>query len=1301
MSSPRTVNFWGTERFAVVREIGAGGMGVVYDAIDRTSGAPVALKTLKHMSAMALYRFKQEFRSLAELVHPNLVPLYELVSEDGQWFFSMERIDGVDFLSYVCPLRVADAEGLAPTDRDPGPDLPSTMAERENEAEKVRRGAEPSTLHAGIEQPEPSTQRDEPIVAPARQVDEFRLRSALAQLAEGVQALHAAGKLHRDIKPSNVLITREGRVVLLDFGLVAEMAEQPPPEPSEPQNGGTDGPDESWWLRRTRTGSIVGTVGYMAPEQAAGKPLTEASDWYAVGVMLYQALCGQVPFPGSRAHVLYAKQEIDPPPPSTLAKDVPEDLNALCVGLLRRDPSTRLSGKEILDLVRGGSTARRLTLETSPFIGRQAHLDLLDGAFRAMLAGRAVTVAVHGRSGAGKSALIRHFVDGLAWAQRAIVLSGRCYEQESVPYKALDSLIDDLTRLLLRMPRTEVEALMPEEIGGLAHLFPVLLRVDAVARASERSPTIPEAQELRRHAFSAFRELLTRLGSRYPLILYIDDLQWGDADSAALLMDLLKPPDPPRLLLLAAYRSEHHETSACLRALHASGEASRRAGGEWFELRVDALTHDEARTLALALLSDSGPAAVDLADRVARESGGSPFFIYELAEHLRHGGESSPWLAATAAVDLDEVLWNRVEHLPSEAKALLELVAVAGRPLRLRIAYEAEGRGRTEPQRVAMLRASRLIRTTGPSLDDDLEAYHDRIRESVLAHLSADVLGSYHGRLADALVHAGDADAETIATHFLGSNRRSEAAVYYEKAAEEAARALAFERAAKLFRLALELGGASGKEGSQLRARLAEALANAGRGAESARDFATAADDAEPAEALRLMGRAAYQYCISGRVDEGLAAFGTVLGGVGLAMPKTPARALGRLLASRAALTWRGLGFQTTPEAGIDPSILARIDVSWAASTGLTVVDTIRAAVFQTTNLRLALGAGEPARLAVALAWEAAHASVGGTKAEPRVERLLQEAAKIAGSLDNPYVDALILLATGASAHHVGRFVKALDFNQRAEQLFRQRCTGVAWELGTAQTFGAWELFWLGDFAMLVQRAPALLKEARDRGDLYLEANLSTFGSIVACLMQSGLESARAVVHEVMGHWSRYNFHTQHFLAMTAELQLNLYAGDGEAAWEVIRQREPELRRSLLLRVSSVRTMYYSHRGLSALAAADTARDPAPFLREASRDERRLRGEGTGWSFPLADLLAGSLASRRGDATLAASLMASAAHRFDALGMKAFAAAARHRRGEILGGTEGGELVARARAYFEGEGVREVESMIDMHAPKV
>src|SRR6185503_7829998 len=129
-------------------------------------------------------------------------------------------------------------------------------------------------------------------------LDETRLRAALLQLVDGVAALHAAGKLHRDVKPSNVLCERE-RVALLDFGLIADV--------------------DAFHVDRTHERAAVGTPAYMSPEQAADKPLTDASDWYSVGVMLYEALTGRKPFEGPPDQVLTRKQKEDPPRPGEIA----------------------------------------------------------------------------------------------------------------------------------------------------------------------------------------------------------------------------------------------------------------------------------------------------------------------------------------------------------------------------------------------------------------------------------------------------------------------------------------------------------------------------------------------------------------------------------------------------------------------------------------------------------------------------------------------------------------------------------------------------------------------------------------------------------------------------------------------------------------------------------------------------------------------------------------------------------------------------------------------------------------------
>ncbi|MBK8410577.1 MAG: protein kinase [Sandaracinaceae bacterium] len=259
----------------------------MYEVLDRTREAVVALKMMARRDPRDLYQFKREFRSLAELAHPNLAQLYELHSEGDRWFFTMELVDGQDALSYV--RNNVDPAAI----KRPGRvDETAPTALMTHPHGKAQAPAAPVAVHAEARSP--------------AMFDEARLRRLVEQLADGLCFLHGAGRVHRDLKPSNVMVARGGRAVMLDFGLVAEVAADD---------------DRS-------VDAISGTPAYMAPEQATGEPVGPAADWYAVGVMLYEALAGRRPFVGTAMELLRQKRETDPRAPSELVEGRPADLDA-------------------------------------------------------------------------------------------------------------------------------------------------------------------------------------------------------------------------------------------------------------------------------------------------------------------------------------------------------------------------------------------------------------------------------------------------------------------------------------------------------------------------------------------------------------------------------------------------------------------------------------------------------------------------------------------------------------------------------------------------------------------------------------------------------------------------------------------------------------------------------------------------------------------------------------------------------------------------------------------------------------
>ena len=726
-------------------------MGVVYEAIDLERDERVALKTILHHEPDTVARVKHEFRALQDIVHPNLVQLRELVADADDVFFTMELVDGVDLLTWVRGQPHRTAPSASPTAIDLRP----------------RHGTDTDVDLAVSEEPPPSQVK--PRTPDPGAFDEARLRDSFRQIALGLSALHAAGKVHRDVKPSNVRVTPAGRVVLLDFGLVFEVD-----------------------ARAITDGNVVGTPAYMAPEQATLVPVGPEADWYAAGAMLYECLTGRRPFEGASMAVLVAKHSQRPLPPSAFTEGVPPDLEELCMELLRVEPRARPTGQEVLHRLQARSSDRPAS-GGAPFVGRDDEMRALEKAFGDMAAGRPITLVLQGESGVGKSCLVRRFFDVvLSGREDVLVLSGRCYERESVPYKALDEVVEMLSRRLSRLPREEALELLPPDSDSLALLFPAMGRISAlVTRASiaDREPL-----ERRRGAFRALRELLRRLSRRQRVVITIDDLQWTDADSLALLHEVLRSPGAPPLLLVVTMRSSP------------GGEPPRSnvatsLPGDVRTVHVGRLASEDARRLAEVLLAQAAAGPLSDANAIAMEAEGHPLFIDELVRHATIARDRTD-----GPLRLDDALWRRVLRLDEAARRVLDVACVLGAPISQEVVANAAGIDMGDlAGAVSLLRASNLVRTQGARVTDAIEPFHDRVREAVVLRLDADARNQCHARIAAALELSKGSDPEVLATHWAGAGEPAKAARHTLVAAEQAAQALAFDRAARLFQRALEL----------------------------------------------------------------------------------------------------------------------------------------------------------------------------------------------------------------------------------------------------------------------------------------------------------------------------------------------------------------------------------------------------------------------------------------------------------------------------------------------------------------
>lgn len=729
-------------RFEVRERLGGGGMGDVFAVWDPVGRRAVAVKVLKENNPTALQYFKREFRAVARLVHPNLVQFYELRVDQGRYYYSMELIDGPNLYVHV------------------------------NGSKRILR--DPAQL-----------------MAPDRIA---RARSGFTQLLQALAFLHENGCIHRDIKPSNVLVDSDGRVRLLDFGIVKEV--------------GIGGPEDS-------LSQVFGTAVYMSPEQSLGQRITEATDLYAAGIVLYELLCGVPPFSGDDREIIRQHHTRAPRPLEHDLPGVPSDLAGLAMTLLAKEPGERPGAREALEIIGTGHQAS-LDSDEVELVGRRDERKRLAMTLDAVHKGAGRIVLVTGPAGIGKSALLDTFtVEARLFAAHAF--TGACIQHDHVPARGLDTLLERLVGAYRRQATEIVREMPTTQRAPFIKAFPILRDMvtdghdDRLARPGARTADVTRAGQ-------GLKVFLHALGHKRLLVCAIEDLHYADELTVQLIESLQQGGDLPPVLLFITASPELAPPNVrhCIELLqrHPCTVA----------LELGPL--GPAETLVL-VREQLGAISEEAAARLHAETGGDPLFLVEMVRHLRQNpGAEHP--------SLDALLAHRVAALPPGAKRVAAAVSVSRSPVPMSVLEAATGLDADVlGEAVHALAGEGFVDTASDRHGDwVVRPLHPRLMAVAKSALGPRTYRAVHGALAQG--HEGTRGSpRAILYHWREAETPRRAAQHALGAAQEADFNGEYDRAAELWRVVLTAPPA-GVGAPEARANLIESLTRAGRYEEAA-----------------------------------------------------------------------------------------------------------------------------------------------------------------------------------------------------------------------------------------------------------------------------------------------------------------------------------------------------------------------------------------------------------------------------------------------------------------------------------
>jgi class 3 adenylate cyclase len=674
------------------------------------------------------------------------------------------------------------------------------------------------------------------------------------QVQQGLAHAHERGIIHRDLKPGNIWLTADGTAKIGDFGLAVSL-------------------DRS---RLTMEGMMVGTVAYMAPEQALGRQPDARSDLYSLGCVTYEMVTGRAPFLGDDP-VAIISQHINTAPvaPSWHNPQVPRALESLVLRLLAKDPNERPESAAAIPqalqaIVDTASTTTPVAadsdvnpldrLATGIFVGREKEMDELRAGLEDALSGRGRLMMLVGEPGIGKTRTSEEFAT-YARLRNVQVLWGRCYEGEGAPaywpwVQIIRSYVHD----------KEPKELASEMGPGAADIAQV------VSEVKERLPGLPappqlEPDQARFRLFDSITTFLKNASKGAPLMVVLDDMHWADKPSLLLLQFLAKELRGSRLLVLGTYRDVE------LRRQHPLAQTLGELNRENLSQRVllRGLTENDVKRF-VEVTAGTTPSEA-LVQAVYKETEGNPFFVNEIVRLLVADGrlekaEGVKDWSVTIPQSVREVVGRRLDHLSDECNKVLTIGAVIGREFGIKLLEKvAEVKGDRLLEALEEAMAARVIAEL-PRATDQYWFSHALIRETLYEELSTTRRVRLHRQIGEALEELdAEGNLPQLAYHFAEAAPGGDvekALDYATRAAERAMSQLAYEEAAGHYERALQVVESreplDERAVAELQIALAEALSKAAD-LEKALDVAEAAfERAKKLGEPSLLARAALAY---------------------------------------------------------------------------------------------------------------------------------------------------------------------------------------------------------------------------------------------------------------------------------------------------------------------------------------------------------------------------------------------------------------------------------------------------------